>query len=60
MKTFLFPEGFELGVASAATQVDGDCKNSNWYDWYLNGHIKDSPPLRWTETAKTATGMTGI
>lgn len=42
MKTFLFPEGFELGVASAATQVDGDCKNSNWYDWYLNGHIKDS------------------
>lgn len=42
MKTFLFPEGFELGVSSAATQIDGDCKNSNWYDWYLKGHIIDS------------------
>lgn len=42
MKTFLFPEGFELGVSSAATQIDGDCKNSNWHDWYLKGHIIDS------------------
>lgn len=42
MKTFLFPKDFELGVSSAATQIDGDCKNSNWYDWYLKGHIKDS------------------
>lgn len=41
MKAFSFPEGFELGTASAATQIDGDCKNSNWYDWYLKGHIKD-------------------
>lgn len=38
---FCFPENFSLGVASAATQVDGDCKNSNWYDWYKKGHIKD-------------------
>ncbi len=42
MKTFLFPECFELGVSSAATQIDGDCKNSNWHDWYLKGHIIDS------------------
>lgn len=41
MKAFLFPEGFELGTASAATQIDGDCQNSNWHDWYLKGHIKD-------------------
>ena len=41
MKGFRFPENFELGVASAATQVDGDCKESNWYDWYQKGHIKD-------------------
>lgn len=41
MDAFRFPESFSLGVASAATQVDGDCKNSNWYDWYQKGHIKD-------------------
>ncbi len=41
MDGFHFPENFSLGVASAATQVDGDCKNGNWYDWYQKGHIKD-------------------
>ncbi len=41
MDAFRFPENFSLGVASAATQVDGDCKNSNWYDWYRKGRIKD-------------------
>ncbi len=42
MDDFRFPENFSLGVASAATQVDGDCKNSNWYDWYKKGHILDN------------------
>jgi beta-glucosidase len=41
MGAFSFPENFSLGAASAATQVDGDCKNSNWYDWYQKGHIID-------------------
>lgn len=41
MEGFRFPENFALGVASAATQIDGDCQNSNWYDWYQKGHIKD-------------------
>ena len=41
MDAFSFPENFSLGAASAATQVDGDCKNSNWYDWYKKGHIID-------------------
>ena len=41
MNGFRFPDNFELGVASAATQVDGDCKESNWYDWYKKGYIKD-------------------
>ena len=31
-----------LGVASAATQIEGDCKNTNWYDWYLKGNIVDN------------------
>lgn len=41
MEAFRFPKNFVLAAASAATQVDGDCKNSNWYDWYKKGHIKD-------------------
>ena len=34
--------GMLLGVASAATQIEGDCKNTNWYDWYLKGKIMDN------------------
>lgn len=41
MDNFSFPENFSLGVASAATQIDGNCKNSNWYDWFKKGHVKD-------------------
>ena len=41
MDNVSFPENFSLGVASAATQIDGDCKNSNWYDWFKKGHVKD-------------------
>ncbi|MDO4563998.1 MAG: family 1 glycosylhydrolase [Clostridia bacterium] len=41
MDAIRFKTGFSLGAASAATQVDGDCKNSNWYDWYQRGRIKD-------------------
>lgn len=41
MDSFRFPEGFALGAATAATQIDGNCKNSTWYDWYTKGHIKD-------------------
>lgn len=37
-----FPKDFALGTASAATQIDGDCRESNWYDWYRKGHIKDN------------------
>ena len=42
MNAFNFPSDFALGVASAATQIDGDCKQSNWYDWYQKGKIKDN------------------
>ncbi len=41
MDNVSFPENFSLGVASAATQIDGDCKTSNWYDWFKKGHVKD-------------------
>ncbi len=41
MDNVSFPENFSLGVASAATQIDGNCKNSNWYDWFKKGHVKD-------------------
>ena len=42
MSAVHFPKGFALGAASAATQIDGDCKESNWYEWYQNGKIKDN------------------
>ncbi len=42
MDAFGFPKGFRLGVATAATQIDGDCRNGNWYDWYQKGRIKDN------------------
>lgn len=36
-----FPENFSLGVASAATQIEGGDTNNSWYDWYKKGHIAD-------------------
>lgn len=38
---FKLLEGMELGVAAAATQIEGGNKENSWYDWYLKGHIKD-------------------
>ncbi len=39
--------GFELGVACAATQVEGGELDHSWNDWYHKGHIKDgSDPAR--------------
>jgi beta-glucosidase len=31
----------QLGVASAATQIEGGNKENSWYEWYASGHIKD-------------------
>ena len=41
MEGFSFDEGFALGVAAAAAQIEGNIPNSSWYDWYKKGHIKD-------------------
>lgn len=40
-------DGMLLGVATAATQIEGGDDNNSWYDWYLQGRIKDgSSPAR--------------
>lgn len=38
---FRLKEGMLLGVATAATQIEGGDVNSNWNDWYRQGRIKD-------------------
>ena len=46
---FKFRDQFALGVASAATQIEGGENNGNWNDWYHKGMIKDgSNPARAT------------
>lgn len=41
MKPFMLPEGFLLGAATAATQIEGGDSNNNWYDWCVKGKIRD-------------------
>ncbi|MGE5495302.1 MAG: glycoside hydrolase family 1 protein [Burkholderiales bacterium] len=38
---FMLKDDMQLGVASAATQIEGGNRQNSWYDWYLKGHIKD-------------------
>lgn len=38
---FRIPEGMLMGVATAATQIEGGEVGSNWNDWYHRGQIKD-------------------
>ena len=38
---FSIPEGMLMGVATAATQIEGGDVHSNWNDWYQRGCIKD-------------------
>lgn len=47
MKPFQLPEGFLCGSATAGAQIEGGDSNSDWYEWYKQGKIKDgSSPLR--------------
>ena len=44
---FKLKDGLQIGVASAATQIEGGELNHSWNDWYAKGHIKDgSNPAR--------------
>ncbi len=48
--TFKLKEGFLLGTASAATQIEGGECSHNWNDWYHRGKILDgSDPARATD-----------
>ena len=33
---FSIPEGMLMGVATAATQIEGGNVDSNWNDWYYD------------------------
>ena len=47
MNGFKLKEGFLLGVATAATQIEGGETDNNWLDWYKKGNISDgSSPAR--------------
>jgi len=39
--SFKLLEGMQLGVAAAATQIEGGNKQNSWYELYLKGRIKD-------------------
>ncbi len=39
--SFKLPDGMRLGVASAATQIEGGNRENSWYDWFQKGHIRD-------------------
>ena len=39
--SFSLKENMLLGVATAATQIEGGENSSNWNDWYERGFIKD-------------------
>lgn len=39
--SFRLLEGMKLGVAAAATQIEGGNKQNSWYEWYLRGRISD-------------------
>ncbi len=47
MNTFTFKEGFLIGTASAATQIEGGALDHTWADWHRQGRIADgSDPAR--------------
>ncbi len=39
--SFKLSEGIQLGVAAAATQIEGGNKENSWYEWYAKGRISD-------------------
>ncbi|NTV90949.1 MAG: glycoside hydrolase family 1 protein [Clostridiales bacterium] len=41
LNAFSLPEGFLMGTATAATQIEGGDTNNCWYDWSLKGRISD-------------------
>ncbi len=47
MASFVLKDSMKLGVATAATQIEGGDTDHNWNDWYKKGRIRDgSDPAR--------------
>ena len=41
-----FPDSFFWGTATASHQVEGNCKNNNWYQWESNLDEKGVPRIK--------------
>ena len=41
MRSFNLPKKFLFGTATSSFQIEGNNKNSNWYNWINSGHIKN-------------------
>lgn len=41
LKPFKLPDGFLMGSATAAAQIEGGDRNNNWFSWCESGKIKD-------------------
>jgi beta-glucosidase len=41
LESFILPENFLMGTATASTQIEGGDRNNTWYKWCEEGYIKD-------------------
>tara|TARA_B000000532_G_scaffold52942_1_gene40649 strand:+ start:14919 stop:16304 length:1386 start_codon:yes stop_codon:yes gene_type:complete len=53
-KKLNFPKNFFWGTATASHQVEGNCKNNNWYNWENNFNSDGKPRIKDNQKAGLA------
>ena len=53
-KKLNFPKNFFWGTATASHQVEGNCKNNNWYNWENNFNSDGNPRIKDNQKAGLA------